>query len=174
MVNYVTYSPFCISLNLVAYLLRKNKIWHLQRRSLIKHFLIIRLLAGSHYCRLLLLLRLRPVQNWHWGYKRTRHYCIPRWWHNRKQNIAEKREWKQVTEKASWNSENATKVAAKKCINHLVEYGLVRAQKAPFDIAVSKANVENLAICGGICIITIRTSIARKAEVCWNLIEVLS
>lgn len=57
-----------------------------------------------------------------------------------------------------------------KYINHsyLVENGLIGTQKAPFDISITETNVENLAICGRVSIITVRSSIAGKTEVGWD------
>ena len=57
---------------------------------------------------------------------------------------------------------------------YLVEYSLVRAQKTPLDITISKADVKHLAVGGGISIITIRSAFTGKCKVSWNFCEILA
>merc|ERR1739848_14055 len=55
----------------------------------------------------------------------------------------------------------------------LVEYSLVRAQKAPFDISITKTNMEYLTVCAWIGIVAISSTITRKVEVSWNFLKIL-
>ena len=68
----------------------------------------------------------------------------------------------------SWSTTNAL------CGSYLIENGLVRTQEAPLDIAFAKANVEHLAICDWIGVVTIRTTFTGKVEVGRNISELLT
>ena len=47
-------------------------------------------------------------------------------------------------------------------ILYLIENGLVRAEKGPLDVTISQANVENLAVCRRVCVVSVGPSLAAE------------